>query len=49
MGPQSNGIPTVAPIVHYVVKEPGTNVVPLKAHPPQEALLGDQQIFIYAP
>ena len=49
MGSQSNGLPTVAPVVPSTIEEPGTSLVPQEVHPPQEALFGDRHIFMHAP
>ena len=48
MGSQSNGTPVVAPVVSYVVEEPGTSLVPQEVHPLQEALFNDRCIFVHA-
>ena len=48
MGSQSNGLPTVAPVVPTTIKELGTSLVPQEVHPPQEALSGDRRIFVDA-
>ena len=41
MGSQSNGLRAIAPIVPFVIEEPGTSLVPQEVHAPQEALFSD--------
>ena len=49
MGSQSNGLPTIAPIVPSTIEEPGTSLVPQEVHPSQEALFSYRRIFMHAP